>query len=260
MAIDWLSCSRKEYFVTISRPDLFPRLAPALLLAVAGFSTEARADDDVGPYMAAEAGISFSGNQHLLVRQPTAAVVGQPIPTADIRTETGLELAVQGGYDFGPVRAEVEYSWRRANIDSASSTALLPTRFNTPPAAPTTTRGSFPDATGRVRTRAVMANLLADLPLGERIELFGGGGVGHADVRVARFKVSTNATAIDDGDSGFAWQAIAGARFLLSDEMSLTLKYNYLHAGGIDLVDTLHDQIETVRHHHSLRAGVSFRF
>ena len=43
---------------------------------------------------------------------------------------------------------------------------------------------------------------------------------------------------VNDSDTGFAWQALAGVRAPLNDRIDVGLKYRFFNANSVDLVDT----------------------
>lgn len=227
-------------------------------LALAG---PAHADDRVGGYVGIEAGVSMAPTERYTILPNST--VPSPNPAANsvsIKSKTGLDIAFIGGYDFGPIRAEVELSRRSNKVGRIDSTAALPTRFNTPPALPTTATGAFTATTGSIRTRAAMFNLIGDLPVTDSFELFAGGGIGIADVRGRSVSVSPTATFLNDTDKGFAWQLMSGARVPLGENVEISVKYKYFHTAGVHQVDTMNRLLESSRSSHSVLGGVALRF
>lgn len=232
-------------------------------LAVAGLAlaAPAQADDHVGGYVGIDVGASMAPTERYTIIPNST--VPSPNPAANsvaIKSKTGLDIAFIGGYDFGPIRAEVEISRRSNKVGRIDSTAPLPTKFNTPPAAPTTATGAFNATTGSIRTRAAMFNLIGDLPVTDSFELFAGGGIGIADVRGRSVSVSPTATFLNDTDKGFAWQLMSGVRVPLGEFAEISLKYKYFHTTGVHQVDTMNRLLESSRSSHSVLGGVALRF
>ncbi|HQZ28326.1 MAG: porin family protein [Verrucomicrobiales bacterium] len=76
----------------------------------------------------------------------------------------------------------------------------------------------------RVSTKAVMFNMLKEIPLGHATGYIGGG-VGYASSRM----VGDIATIeYDDSDSGFAWQFIMGIDIPITDRLALFTQYRYM--------------------------------
>lgn len=227
----------------------------AAALAGLALAAPAHADDRVGGYVGVEAGVSMAPTENYTY-VPGATTANK----VSVKSKTGLDIAFIGGYDFGPIRAEVEVSRRSNKVGAISSTLPLPTRFNTPPAAPTTATGAFAATTGSIRTRAAMVNLIGDLPVTDSFELFAGGGIGVADVRARSVSVSPTATFLVDTDKGFAWQLMSGVRVPLGEFAEISLKYKYFQTTGVHQVDTMNRMLESSRSSHSVLGGVALRF
>ena len=70
-----------------------------------------------------------------------------------------------------------------------------------------------------------MGNALLDFGNENGFSVYGGGGLGYARVRVN--DVESAFDQVDGKESGLAWQLIAGARYAVSDNIDLGLKYRY---------------------------------
>src|SRR3546814_13336971 len=79
-----------------------------------------------------------------------------------------------------------------------------------------------------------MVNGLLDFGDDDGLQGFVGGGAGVARVSVEPVLAGPF---LDDSDTGFAWQAIAGVRAPLSDSIDVGLKYRFFNAANLDLVD-----------------------
>src|SRR3546814_7773564 len=65
---------------------------------------------------------------------------------------------------------------------------------------------------------------------------------------------------LDDSDTGFAWQAIAGVRAPLSDNIDVGLKYRFFNADNLDLVDQAGRDVSTRFRSHSILCTLTFNF
>ncbi|MCB2088527.1 MAG: porin family protein, partial [Sphingomonadaceae bacterium] len=155
-----------------------------------------------------------------------------------IETDTGFDFGGVVGYDFGPVRLEAEGSYREADTD-----VVAITRGGFPSGVALTGAGSFP-AAGDANALSFMVNALADFGDDDGLQGFVGGGVGVARVDVST-TVNTAGPGLNDSDTGFAWQALAGVRAPLTDSWDIGLKYRYFNAPGVDLVDGFGQSINT---------------
>jgi OmpA-OmpF porin, OOP family len=232
-----------------------------LAIAVSAIAMPAHADDRTGGYVAVEGGIAKSPTQKLtILPNPTVA---KPDPTSNsirVKTKTGYDIAFIGGYDFGPIRGELELTQKSNSVGRVDSTALLPTKFFTGTTPPTTAKGAFPNATGSIRTQAALVNLMADIPVGETVELFAGGGIGLSKVSARKLSVSKDANFLNDSDRGFAWQLLTGFRVPVGESIELGMKYKYLHTGGLEMDDTMKRLLGSSRSTHSAVANLTIRF
>lgn len=157
--------------------------------------------------------------------------------------DDGYHFEAAVGYDFGPIRAEIEASQDRSTVQSISD------RF-----------GRHYDISdqGFYRLgRTGMFNLMADVPLGQKVTFTAGGGVGlgrltmrskqGADcseviaMRVVhddpRDREGPTNTCTDQGvsrDSGFAWQAKAGFNYKINTNWSIDVLGSYLRNENIE--------------------------
>ncbi len=169
--------------------------------------------------------------------------------------KTGYDFGGNLGYDFGMFRTEFEVAYKSARLDAVD--ALGGIGFVQP-------AGSYNTPGGSTRALSFMLNGLLDFG-GEASpwSAFVGGGVGIARVqasntRYVRGNVPT--TIVDDSDSGFAWQALAGVRRAISDNVDMSLKYRYFNAPNVDLVSSLGDDLSGKMRSHSLLLGLTYNF
>jgi len=150
--------------------------------------------------------------------------------------KTGYDVGVLAGYDFGAFRAEGEVAYKRAKHSDYTLDGI---QF---------------DGDGRSSSLSAMANLLLDFGADDGWQGFVGGGVGIARTKVADLK-----------DSGFAWQALAGVRYPISDNIDFGLKYRFYNhdidsdVDFTDVDDVLGDADARFRSH-SLLASLTFNF
>ncbi|WP_036529496.1 outer membrane protein, partial [Novosphingobium resinovorum] len=129
------------------------------------------------------------------------------------------------GYDFGPFRLETEASYRQAAIKNSGGADVSNLSF--------------------------MVNGLLDFGPDDGLQGFVGGGAGVARV---------HADVIDDSDTGFAWQAIAGIRAPISSHWDVGLKYRFMNVSNVDLVGPAGENISTRWRSHSLLGTLAYNF
>ncbi|HQA18685.1 MAG TPA: outer membrane beta-barrel protein, partial [Novosphingobium sp.] len=126
-----------------------------------------------------------------------------------LNTKVGYDAGVAVGYDFGGFRLEAESSYRRASADSFTVGA---------------NNYSGSNLSGSASALSFMLNGLLDFGPDDGLQGFVGGGAG-----IGRVKVVTDtpvaAYDINDSDSDFAWQVLAGIRLPVTNNVDVGLKY-----------------------------------
>ena len=117
----------------------------------------------------------------------------------------GFNVGARGGYMWGPWRFEGEYSYRE---NSGNATAFG-SRLN-----------------GNIDTNSFMANAIYDFNIGWPVTPHIGMGIGGVDLN-ASLKLPVIGTVSKTSDTVFAYQAIAGFRYLISPELAFDLDYRY---------------------------------
>lgn len=164
--------------------------------------------------------LDFGG---MIVEDANVKVDG--INAGSIDFEKGFDGGGVLGYDFGPFRLETEASYRQASLRGSNG----------------------PDASNL----SFMVNGLLDFGPDDGLQGFVGGGAGVARVHF---------DGIDDSDSGFAWQALAGIRAPLSSHVDVGLKYRFMNVRNVDLVSPAGEDVSTRWRSHSLLGTLSYNF
>jgi outer membrane protein OmpA-like peptidoglycan-associated protein/opacity protein-like surface antigen len=175
-----------------------------------------------------------------------------------INHEYGFDGALFVGYDLGAFRIEAEVSYKRARADDLEY-SVAPPGFAGPGRAITPTIG--PAGGGRTSALSFMINGLLDFGDDDGVSGFVGGGVGMARVdynNVRRF--GNQGAIVDDSDTRFAWQVVAGVRQAISDNVDITLRYRFFNADNIRTVDFRGFESESRFRSHSLLGGITFNF
>ncbi len=167
-------------------------------------------------------------------------------------TETGFDIDAVLGYDFGAFRLEAEAGYKRNGYDSLTvvNPALVPGVDVEP--------GTVVENSEDLSIFSGMVNALLELGSDDGFQVFGGGGVGVANVDLP-VEVDGVGTIVDDSATDFAWQLIAGARFPVSDRIDLGVKYRYFVIDEFEL-DAVAAPIELDYQAHSILASVLYNF
>jgi outer membrane protein OmpA-like peptidoglycan-associated protein/opacity protein-like surface antigen len=222
------------------------KLAVTLALATTALSTPALARDDAW-YVGIEGGSMIVEDIDWDVGAATDAV------TVDHRY--GYDADATVGYDLGVFRLEAEVGYRSANVTGLRSTVRLPVAGG----AVTVPAGNFDRAGGQTSALSFMVNGLWDFGDDDGVQGFVGPGLGVARVK-SRLGLSTRGNFLDDSDTVVAWQAIAGVRAPISDNIDVSLKYRFFNAPGVELVDSSGRQFYGRFRSHSILGGLTFNF
>ena len=185
----------------------------------------------------------IEGDAGAVIVEDSTLAVATPLATNKLDTRVGYDFGGIVGYDLGMFRLEAETSYRRANVDSYTVNG---TRYP---------RGT---ASGNESALSFMANGLLDFGPDDGLQGFVGGGVGVARVKVlAAAPVGSN---INDSDTGFAWQVLAGIRAPISNNVDVGLKYRFFNADKVNLLNAAGSAVNTRMRSHSLLATLTYNF
>jgi OmpA-OmpF porin, OOP family len=171
----------------------------------------------------------------------------------------GYDAALFVGYDLGAFRIEAEVAYKRARVDDIETTIALPGMAAVPGGV--ITPDILPAGGGRSSALSFMINGMLDFGDDDGVSGFVGGGVGVARVDYNNVRAFSNqAAAIDDSDTRFAWQVVAGLRQAISDNVDITVRYRFFNADNIRTVDFRGLESESRFRSHSLLGGITFNF
>ncbi len=221
------------------------KLALGLALASTALASPSMARDDQW-YVGVDGGV-------MLVEDLDLDIGPAPIE-GTANTKTGYDFGAVVGYDFGGFRLEAETSYREADLSSfASSVSAIPSGAGSGLSTP-----GLKATGGDTNALSFMVNGMLDFGDDDGLQGFVGGGVGVARVDV--HQIFAAPAWLDDSDTGFAWQALAGVRAPLSDSWDVGLKYRFFNAPNVDLVDRLGRDVSTRFRSHSLLGSLIYNF
>ncbi len=164
----------------------------------------------------------------------------------------GFDGALFVGYDLGAVRLEAEVAYKSAELESFNSQLTLPTNR-----AP----GFFDAGGGETNVLSGMINATLDFGDEDGLSGFIGGGAGIARVDFSNLRAFSNRDAfLDDSDTRFAWQAVAGIRQALNRNVDLTLRYRFFNVEDVQTVGFNGQTVDARFRSHSLLGGITFNF
>jgi outer membrane protein OmpA-like peptidoglycan-associated protein len=238
-------------------------VAIGLFLAATALSGAANAKDKAW-YIGLEAGVGLAQNQRLDISTANrSATVRDTVKNVYF---PGYDVGGNIGYDFGAFRTEFALNYLRVRNRQSSIT-------NVPPAIPFTTAGgmnttaapgvgSYPDAGGTASALSFMLNGLFDVGGKDKdVGAYFGAGAGIARVGQQAFRLrKPGLVFLDDYDTSFAWQLLAGVYKPITDHVDIGLKYRYFNVSGVNTFTTNGLPVDTKFRSHSLLATLTYNF
>ncbi len=231
----------------------------AIALATTAMAGPALAKDKAW-YIGVEAGAILQQNQEFDISNSAGTV---KVPDGlRARYEIGYDVGGNIGYDFGMFRAEFEVAYKDNNLDNVNILQAIPAivvpngQIAVPPV------GNNPAADGNARVLSFMANGLFDFG-GENGDwgAYIGGGAGIARVQLNDLQLAKYFNKfLDDSDTGFAWQALAGVYKPLTKHVDLGVKYRYFNVPDVDTFTVNGLATKTHYHSHSLMVTLAYNF
>lgn len=178
-----------------------------------------------------------------------------PAPVANAY-DTGYVVGGAIGYDMGPamgpfgLRLEAELSYRDNEVKSHTVV---------------NTGASLAGPFGSTSALAGMGNVLFDFNTGSPFTFYGGGGLGVAKIEFDNHGASSilinNGRVLDDSDTVFAWQAIAGMGYEIAPNMVLDVQYRYFNASDVSLTPIGSPYSSSTDYEsHAVVGGIRFKF
>jgi OmpA-OmpF porin, OOP family len=216
-----------------------------LLLLAAPVAAHAQSDSHW--YGAASVDIS-------LLQDTDGTIDNAPVPGKTVQTfnpvKTGIGGQIAIGHTFGPARFELEGGYTRNTQDRY--VAIVP---------PT---GTIPGQIKRTAWRA-MINGYYDFGHG-RVQPYIGAGAGVLSAKVdffaarAPFPTEAPRQLINDSDTRFAYQLMAGAALRVGPRLQLTAGYRWLDAGSIHPYDARGERTTNTYRGHHIDLGLRVAF
>ena len=208
-----------------------------------GMATAAQAADEGHWYAGIQGGVAMPG--------------GETFNDGDAGLNLQQELdggwagGLLGGYDFGNLRLEADMTRRYNDMDEIEVFNAGGLGF---PLGEST-------AQGETTANSLMLNVLLDWDdMGDgKIEPFFGGGLGIAKLKYDDIAAGMNAL-VDDSDTVFAYQAIAGLRYAITEAVELALSYRYFKTEDATLQDALNNSFKADYDSHDLMMALVYRF
>ncbi len=233
-------------------------LAMAMALASTALATPALARDDSW-YIGAEIGPNLVQNSLFDLRRPgTTTIVDNGLRQ---RYNIGFDVGGVVGYDFGLLRTEFEVAYKQNSVDRIIVEQSVPA-VNLGSGVGIPAIINFTNASGNARALSFMANALFDFGGKDRdVGAYIGAGAGIARVQYSNNRfVGTGAAWLNDSDTNFAYQLLAGIYKPVSDHIDLGIKYRFFNVSNVGTFTT--NGVETTSRYrsHSLLATLTYNF
>lgn len=184
--------------------------------------------------------------------------IGTVRNAARVNHDYGYDVDGVIGYDIGAFRIETEVGYRKATVDGFRSQVGTPA-FTSAGRLGNSPAGNFNYAGGSTSALSFMLNGLLDFGSDDGVQGFVGGGVGVARVK-AKLGLNRFGRFLDDSDTVFAYQGLAGVRAPLTDHVDATVKYRFFTADNVKLIDVGNNRYEGRFRTHSLLGGLTYNF
>jgi OOP family OmpA-OmpF porin len=150
------------------------------------------------------------------------------------------------GYAIGQWRIELEGGYRQNDIASYIKEGWIPRWV----------AEYHNDPSGELDEASLMANVIYDIRVFERFSVALGVGAGGD---YSRFKLDTHWAPIDEGDTHFAYQGLAGMNYAITDATVVFVNYRFTDVSDISFDPTEHVHLEGDDFHkQAATAGVRF--
>ena len=187
----------------------------ACLIAVGA----APAAADEGFYLGASVGWVLFSDQDFSVA---------PFTTVDTDLKSGADGSIYVGYNFGQfgalgsVRADLQYSYREADVDSHSINGIA-------------ALNSF----GKLKESAGFLNVYYDFDsTGSQWVPYLGAGVGYGEVSFDNYGTLATGTVLDQTKGRWGYQLIAGLGYEIAPQATLFADYKFRDYGDFDVTTT----------------------
>lgn len=169
----------------------------------------------------------------------------------NVQHSAGYNVAGQVGYDFGLLRTEFEIGYQAAALNR-----LYNASFSQAGAV-----GNNPTPDGSTRALSFMFNTLFDVANGNKWSGYVGGGIGIAQVKADNYRIaSSSAVFLEDSDTGFAWQLIAGLRRAITENLDLSFEYRYFNVNDVNFTTPVATNLDGSYRSNSLMLGLTYNF
>ncbi|MBY6211618.1 outer membrane beta-barrel protein [Microbulbifer agarilyticus] len=218
---------------------MFSKNKLALALAVSAISISAQAEDfyiggNIGYSDMDNTATSGSFSSEFVTGPGTTLPAGVALPAGtdvgwNTNVDSGTAYSLTLGYNMGQIRFEAEYARSMNDVDSHSNVSTAGIALGSEDAGVLVTGAPdnlgvsvadlVADGRGEFDASYLFANVYYDFDLGSPFKPYIGAGIGNADVDI-EYRPS-GVTIINDDDSVFAYQVMAGINFDATEQLTV---------------------------------------
>lgn len=232
------------------------------------------------PYVSIAAGLALqsdSGNTGTLdagfvtgqgTTIPSGTALGGEAVSWTTEFETGVFVAGAAGIDWGLIRTELEIGFQDADVSGHKNVVAAGTALANEDAAVLIPNASaigtdvatlVADGRGQVDQLTAFGNVLFDIEFGRPFSVYVGAGAGIMNVDVTYEPSLT--TIVEDEQTVFGYQALAGVNFNVSDELDVTAGYRFRMSEDVEVDTALFPGVVEVENRSSnFELGLRYRF
>ncbi len=190
-----------------------------------------------GIYGRVMGGVGFAGDQAI-----DTNFAG--IQEVEAELDPGFAIIGALGYDYGMVRAELELGYRHNTVDSHTSSV----------------GGALANPDGDSSAFSMMINGLYDFENESPFTPYVGLGIGFANIDYDNYRAA-GATAVNDDDTVFAYQAMVGFDYAFNHQISGIAEYRYFGTADPDITTTIgNNDTSSEYDNHALLVGIGLGF
>ena len=196
--------------------------------AAAALAAPATARDN-SPYIGIEGGVLLPQKQNVYGSADFTNPAVTDIASGrigSVKPQSGFDVALFGGYDFGLFRLEGELGYKQAKLKGMHVDPGFVAAVNK--AAGTSLTGADFGFADKTKVYSAMVNALVEHELFDGVRGFVGAGAGYASVHEFGGKRGK-----------FAWQLLAGLEKPVSKNIDAGIKYRYFRTGKLDFDNEL---------------------
>ncbi|MBA4772086.1 MAG: porin family protein, partial [Sphingomonas sp.] len=186
--------------------------------------------------------------------------IGTQRGAARVSHEYGYDVSGNIGYDFGVFRVETEVAYKRSSVRNYTANANSTPAFQANGTLGSLPAGLYTGVRGSTRALSFMVNGLIDFGDEDKVQGFVGGGVGIARVQASQYALNANGAFLNDSDTRFAYQGLAGVRAPIAKNLDLSVKYRFFTTPDARFVDVRGRTFSGTFRSHSLLGGLTYSF